>query len=154
MSSQRHGSCQRIRIGRRRGSRLVRENRFAFGGERGDMQRSFSRSSHRFVPASHTPDRRSIASRWQDHAATPEPGDVDGAIVEGSLARHPDRAQVFDGQACSPDIFEECDFAVVAAPAAGFEQFGEVVQPLLGQDASSAATTSRPRARSVRCAIK
>src|ERR1700733_7312366 len=32
-----------------------------------------------------------------------------------------------------PDIFEECHFAVKAAPATGLEQLGEIFQPLLGQ---------------------
>ena len=31
------------------------------------------------------------------------------------------------------DIFEKCDFAVIAAPAAGLEQLGEMFQPLLGK---------------------
>ena len=31
------------------------------------------------------------------------------------------------------DVFEKDGFAVIAAPAAGFEQFGEMVQPLFGK---------------------
>ena len=44
-------------------------------------------------------------------------------------------APYLDGHPGFPDIFEEGGFGVEAAPAAGFEQFGEVIQPLLGQDA-------------------
>jgi len=77
---------------------------------------------------------RSIAPRRQDHTGAPEPGNVDGAVVERSLARQ-EIAPGFDGQFGFPDIFEKGDLAVIAAPAAGFEQLGEVIQPLLGQDA-------------------
>src|SRR5258705_7938826 len=61
---------------------------------------------------------------------TSEPGQVDGGVVERGLARF-QTAPEFDRGFGLLDIFEKCAFAVKAPPAAGLEQFGEVVQPLL-----------------------
>ena len=65
---------------------------------------------------------------------TAEPGDVDGEIVAGSLGCR-QIAPDLDRDLDFLDVFEKCAFAVIAAPAAGFEQLGEVFQPLLGKGA-------------------
>jgi len=57
------------------------------------------------------------------------------APLSSEASRVRSSRQGFDGGLGFLDVFEEGDFAVVAAPAAGFEQLGEVIQPLLGQDA-------------------
>ena len=67
-------------------------------------------------------------------AGAAEPGDVDGGIVRRSLARR-QVAPDFDRGLGFLDIFEKGAFAVIAAPAAGLEQFGEIFQPLLGKSA-------------------
>ena len=41
----------------------------------------------------------------------------------------------FDGSFGFLDVFEKVGFAVIAAPASGFEQFGEMFQPLFGKSA-------------------
>ena len=61
-----------------------------------------------------------------------KPGNIDRGIVRRSFA----------GRQITPgfhrrfgllDVFQECGLAVKAAPAAGLEQFGEVLQSLLGK---------------------
>ena len=65
---------------------------------------------------------------------TTEPRDVDGEIVAGSLGCR-QIAPDLDRDLGFLDVFEKCAFAVIAAPAAGFEQLSEVFQPLLGKGA-------------------
>ena len=54
---------------------------------------------------------------------------VPGILAQQQIAPEFDRGLGF------LDIFEKSEFAVIAAPAAGLEQFGEVIQPLLGKSA-------------------
>ena len=56
---------------------------------------------------------------------------IDG-VVERSLARQ-QIAPGFDRGFGFLDVFEKGGFAVIATPAAGFEQFGEMFQPLFGK---------------------
>src|SRR6202012_5391046 len=44
-----------------------------------------------------------------------------------------------------PDVFEERDLAVIAAPAAGLEQLGQVVQPLLRKIAPACENVAAAR---------
>src|SRR4030088_169088 len=74
-----------------------------------------------------------LAARQRRSAAT-EPGDVDGGIVAGGLAQRQIAPDFHRGLGLL-DILEKGEFAVIAAPAAGIEQFGEVLQPLLGERA-------------------
>ena len=68
----------------------------------------------------------------QRRARAPEPGHVDYGIVERSLARQ-QIAPGFDGSFGFLDVFEKDGFTVVATPASGSEQFGEMFQPLFGK---------------------
>ena len=70
---------------------------------------------------------------WR-HRGASAPGDVDGGIVAGCLARRQIAPDFHRGLGLL-DVLEKGEFAVIAAPAAGLEQFGEVLQPLLGQSA-------------------
>jgi hypothetical protein len=42
------------------------------------------------------------------------------------------------------DIFEKCEFAVIAAPAPGLEKFGEIFQPRLGKGAPAREDVAAP----------
>ena len=55
------------------------------------------------------------------------------AELSGEASRDRQITPGFHRRLGLPDVFEECGLAVKAAPAAGLEQFGEVLQPLLGK---------------------
>src|SRR5258708_33240424 len=71
---------------------------------------------------------------WQRRPGAAEPGDVDRRIVPRCLAQRQLTPDSHRGLGLL-DILKKCKFAVKAAPAAGLEQFGEVLQPLLGKTA-------------------
>ena len=43
------------------------------------------------------------------------------------------------------NVFEKCDFTVIAAPTAGLEQFGQMLEPLLGERARARDNVATPR---------
>src|SRR5262249_2774927 len=68
----------------------------------------------------------------RNRATTANPGKVDRTVVRGSFAGQ-DAAPGLHRILGFADVLEEGDLVVIAAPAAGLEQFGEIVQPLLGK---------------------
>ena len=87
--------------------------------------------------------RQRIAARRYRLRAI-QPGNVDGRIVQRGLAgREP--APGLDRVFGFLDIFQKREFAVIAAPAPGLEQFGEVIEPLLGQRAPAVENLLAPR---------
>src|ERR1035437_431706 len=83
-----------------------------------------------------------FAARQRRPGAT-EPGDVDGGIIPGGLARRQIAPDFHRGFGLL-DILQEREFAVIAAPAAGLEKFGEVLQPLLGKIAPARDDVAAP----------
>src|SRR5665811_559345 len=83
-----------------------------------------------------------FAARQRRPGAT-EPGDVDGGIVPGGLARRQIAPDFHRGFGLL-DILQERELAVIAAPAAGLEKFGEVLQPLLGKIAPARDDVAAP----------
>src|ERR1017187_4988723 len=79
------------------------------------------------------PIAQRVAAR-QRRSAAAEPGDVEGGIVAAGLARRQFAPDFHRGFGLL-DILQKGEFAVKAAPAAGFEQLSEVLQPLLGKSA-------------------
>ena len=65
-----------------------------------------------------------------------QPGPIDRAIVRRRLAVR-QRAPRLDGILRLAKIFHERVFGMVPAPAPAFIQIGEIVEPLLGDDAPS-----------------
>ena len=124
----------------RRRRRVVRINPIGFRSDQSIARRRFSRALHRLrrKPVNLTAWYVDAGQRGSGAA---EPGPVDGGIVGTGLARRQGAPDLDRGFGFL-DIFEECEFAVVTAPTAGFEQFGEVFQPLFGKGAP-AATMSR-----------
>ena len=55
------------------------------------------------------------------------------AVLSSEASRAQQVAPGFDGGLGFLDVFEKCEFGVIAAPAPGLEQFGEVFQPPLGK---------------------
>ena len=76
---------------------------------------------------------RPFAARQRRSDVT-EPGHVDGGIVAARPRASTERARS-PPRSWLPGYFRETRFAVIAAPAAGLEQFGEIFQPLLGKSA-------------------
>ena len=72
------------------------------------------------------------AQQWRPGPA--KPGGIDGGMVPGILT-HQQIAPEFDRGLGFLDILEKGEFAVITAPAAGFEQLREVIEPLLGKSA-------------------
>src|SRR5712675_882504 len=70
----------------------------------------------------------------QRRAAAAEPGNVDSGIVARGFA-HQKTAPGFHRGLGLLYIIEKVEFAVKAAPAAGLEQLGKVLQPLFGESA-------------------
>jgi hypothetical protein len=73
-----------------------------------------------------------FAAARQCRSGAAEPGDVDRGIVARGFARR-QIAPDLDRRLGLPDILEKGKLAVKTPPAAGLEQFGEVLQPLLGK---------------------
>src|SRR5450631_3407778 len=120
----------------RRRWRGIRINTIGFRGDGDIARRRFGRDPRRLRLKPMNPSARGLAARQHrpGRPAAAEPGDVDGGIVAGGLARR-QFAPDFDRGLGFLDVLEKCAFAEVAAPAAGFEQFAEVFQPLLGKSA-------------------
>src|ERR1700738_3973137 len=80
------------------------------------------------------PFARGLAARQHGpgRAAAAEPGDVDGGIVAGGLARR-QFAPDFDRGLGFVVMLEKGAVAEVPAPAAGFEQLGQIFQPPFGK---------------------
>src|ERR1700743_2029851 len=78
------------------------------------------------------------------HTGAAKPGNMTAGIVGRSLA-HRQVAPDFHRGLGFPDVFEECDLAVKTAPAAGLEQLGEVVQPLLRKIAPACENVAAAR---------
>src|SRR5438270_13822319 len=78
--------------------------------------------------------RGPIGAARQTRSLASEPGEVDGAVVERGLA-HFQISPDFHRCLGFLDIFEKRPFRVIAPPAPGLEQFGEMFQPLLGKAA-------------------
>ena len=55
------------------------------------------------------------------------------AVLSSEASRTSQIAPDFHRRLGFPDIFEKCLFGVIAPPAPGLEQFGEIFQPLLGK---------------------
>jgi len=138
-------ACQRVqnrgqgwvkgwRIGLRRGWRGIRINTIGFRGDRDITRRRFGRDRRRLRLKPMNPFARGLGARQHrpGRPAPAEPGDVDGEIVAGGLARR-QFAPDFDRGLGFLDILEKCAFAEVTAPAAGFEQLGQIFQPPFGK---------------------
>src|ERR1700743_430852 len=69
---------------------------------------------------------------------------MDRGIIQRGFAGC-EAAPGLDGVLGLLDIFQERQFAVIAAPAPGFEQFGEMLEPLLGQRAPAVKDFLRAR---------
>jgi hypothetical protein len=87
---------------------------------------------HRRQPTSLMVD--GFAARRRRRSGAAKPGHIDRRIIERGLS-HQKIAPDFDRGFGFPDILEKGLFAVKAAPTAGFEQFGEIFQPLLSKSA-------------------
>src|SRR5258708_30323708 len=77
-------------------------------------------------------------------AAWPELGNVDRGIIPRGLAPQ-QIAPDFDGGFGFLYVLEKGELGVVAAPAAGLEQFGEVLEPPLGKRAPARDDVAAPR---------
>jgi hypothetical protein len=123
---------RRIRL--RRGWRGIRTNTIGFRGDRDITRRRLGRDRRRLRLKPMDPFARRLAARQHrpGRPAAAEPGDVDGGIVAGGFARR-QFAPDFDRGLGFLDILEKRAFAEVAAPAAGFEQLGQIFQPPFGK---------------------
>src|ERR1700731_2978153 len=63
-----------------------------------------------------------------------EPGSIDAGMIPGILTRYQIAPELDRGLGFL-DILEKGEFAVITAPAAGFEKLREMIQPLLGKSA-------------------
>src|SRR3984885_6371568 len=79
-----------------------------------------------------SPVAQRLAAR-QRRSAVARPGDIGWGIAGGLAGRQ--IAPDFDRGLGLLDVLEKGQFAMKAAPAAGLEQFGEVIQPLLSKSA-------------------
>ena len=80
----------------------------------------------------------------QNSIATADPGKIDRQIVRRGFAVQ-QAAPGLHRALGFPDVFEKGGLAVIAARAAGLEQFGEIVQPLLGKSTPARNDVASPR---------
>ena len=116
----------------RRGRRLLRRHLSGFQADRATRWRfGWYRRRLRSKPMSLM--GQPFAARQRRPGPT-EPGDIDGGMVPRVLT-YQQVAPEFDRGLGLLDILEKGEFGVITAPAAGLEQFGEVIEPLLGKSA-------------------
>jgi hypothetical protein len=116
---------------RRRRRRVVGSHAVNFRRHYNNLPWRWLGDRHRRQPTSLMVD--GFAARRRRSGAA-KPRHIDRRIIERGLS-HQKIAPDFDRDFGFPDILEKGLFAVKAAPTAGFEQFGEIFQPLLSKSA-------------------
>src|SRR5204862_8024813 len=102
-----------------------------FGDDRNNRCRGFIRDRRlRLYPML----RIEGSAARQGRAGATEPGDVSRKIVPRGFVQRQIAPDCYRSLGLL-DVLEKGKFAVKAAPAAGLEQFGEILQPLLGKSA-------------------
>jgi hypothetical protein len=105
--------------------------------------RRFGWYRHRPRLKSTSLNRHYFAER-QPRARPTEPGDVDAGMVPGGLTRQQIAPKLDRGLGLL-DILKKGEFAVITTPAAGLEQFREVVESLLGKSTPAADNIATAR---------